>query len=159
MNLAGRLRAALAEALPVAELEAIKNGQDRATRRFLRAEISQEEYDRELLPFLNLRGAVEVETPDEFKEALGWVGLPAEEVQELLDHELAHFTEDRAQGLDPSFMIQFFRHPDGRLGLYPSVKSGLAGSTDEEKRTLLRRSLEAPEQLSPRDLSQLEDSE
>lgn len=151
-----RIQAAMADALPQAELEQIKDGQDRATRRFLEGKTTRGEYDRELAPYLDLRGAIELTTPEEFESALRLVPLPDPVVQETVEHELAHWQADRAQGLDPKFLIQFFTYPDGRIGLYPSIKSGLVSGSDEEARDQLRSSLHAPHDPSPRDQSQLE---
>ena len=82
--------------------------------------------------------------------------MSEEEVRETIAHENEHMTESLVLGVDPIYQIQFVQTKLEGLGLYPSVNFEFPDSMlEEEQRRILSEIIEAPEDLSDRDKSQL----
>ena len=148
------------EALSEEELGPLKDEQDRITNGFLKEELTGAEYN-ERMKFLDKQeGVIKRNTIVAYSTLLRNMGIPEEGVKEILAHENDHMSEGIQLGVDPVYQIQFLKHTgeDGKtsLGMYPSISFEFPQSMpDDEQRRILRAIIEAPEDLSPRDLDQL----
>lgn len=144
------------EAIPLEELERIKNEQDALCRDFLNERITLAEYNKKLEEIAEYPGIIQMRLITWFTQALIEVGLPDAQIDEILAHENEHMVQALIDGCDGVYRIEFARKENGKFALYPAIASDFPeGITDEEARAMLRRSLEAPDDLSERDMSQL----
>ena len=144
------------KALHEDELEPIKDEQDKVTRSFLAREIGAAEYNKKIKELDVQTGVVKRKGIVEYSELLRGIGMSEDEVKETLAHENEHMTESLRLGVDPVYQIQFVRTKTKGLGVYPSVNFDFPDSMpEEEQRVILSQIIQAPEDLSIRDTSQL----
>lgn len=134
------------------DLEASKDRHDKSMADFIAGKISRKEFEDQ-----EMAGSIEFESENDFRLVLSIIGFNDATIEELISHEIEHANEARNYGLTPTFMIQFFRGENEKLSLYPSVKLPLPENmTDEQVREALRKTIQATNDLSPRDQDQLE---
>lgn len=153
-----RIREAMKVALDVAALEKIKDEQDRMTASFIRGEVPGADFDNRMKQLEVLQGAVRSHTIEDFEACLRCYPMSEREVSELVEHEGAHFETARSKGLEPHFQVQFARDDGNKMPpiLYPSIGFDFPHDMPDEVRIrILREIIEAPEDLSPRDKTQL----
>jgi hypothetical protein len=144
------------EAIPLEELERIKNEQDTLCRDFLSEHITLAEYNKKLEEIEEYPGVIQMRFITWFTQALVALGLPDAQIDEILAHENEHMVQALIEGCDGVYRIEFARRENGKFALYPAIATEFPeGISDEDARAMLRRSLEAPDDLSERDMSQL----
>lgn len=145
---------ARATALPESTLENIKNEQDEATNKFLRGDISGKEYDSIMDRLDVSNGVVKARNIPEFHELLRLLNWPKGLVEETLAHENAHMSEAISLGVSPVYHIQFLQTSRG-ISTYPGINFKFPASMpDEERRSILKKIIEAPSDPSSRDIAQ-----
>ena len=150
------IKQAREEAIPLEELEQIKDKQDALCRDFLNEQITLAEYNKKLEEIEEYPGVIQMRFITWFTRALVEIGLPDAQIDEILAHENEHMVQALIEGCDGVYRIEFARREDGKFALYPAIATEFPeGITDEEARAMLRRSLEAPDDLSERDKAQL----
>ena len=123
---------------------------------FLRGEISQKELETEE-DFGDRPGVVMFDSLEEFTTALRMLRFGDDFIRATVSHEQAHFTVDQKNGFDPHYTIRFFINAEGKRSLIPSVNTKYPkGLSDRELRELIKKSIEAPEELSDSDQEKLQ---
>lgn len=144
------------EALPLKELEQIKDKQDALCRDFLNERITLAQYNEAQDKISEYPGVIQMRFITWFTQALVALGLPDDEIDRILAHENAHMVEALIDGCEGVYRLEFAKRENGKFALQPAIAVDFPeGITEEEARAMTRRSLEAPDDLSERDKAQL----
>ena len=147
---------AKSEALSLEELEAIKDQLDSTLNDFIQSRITLEQYERLEENLASYPGVIKMGSAQMFEEYLRAAKLDEATVNELVEHEEDHFREIEKAGLKPTYRIEFAKNVGEKFSMYPAVSFDFPDDIeDEEARTLLRRIISAPSELSERDKRQL----
>ena len=99
-------------------------------------------------------GEVEIPNFETLSEIFYRYGWDRDSVEKTIEHERAHFETAEVEGLEAQILIKLFKLEDGTVRVMPSIqtshredKEGLANS--------LRRTTEAPHDLSPSDIEKI----
>lgn len=156
MNPSQLLSKAQREALPLERLEQIKDEQDVLTRSFLASELTLREYNARSKELDMYPGVLQTELVTTFRGLLEATGLSSDEVNEVLAHENAHMVEALCESLEGIYRLEFAKAETGGFSFYPAISVIFPDDMDDDvARTKLRNMIDAPDDLSPRDKSQL----
>lgn len=130
----------------IGELEAHMAQVDELVKKIARGEIV-DDIEIESEP-----GSVELPDFDTLKRLLVAIKLDSATVEELVEHEKAHYEEIKNFGFIPKIHLTVYRGDNGNKGVKPSVSFEIPKGMDKEiVKRHLRVILEAPIDISPSD--------
>ena len=93
-------------------------------------------------------------TPAELQKVLQLIELPPEKIEEIMEHEKAHYDEALRHDRHPAFEVQLSRNPDGTLNVHAATTFDTFASGEEH---MQKDVLSAPglAYLSPEDMHAL----
>lgn len=142
------------EALTDNELEADKDLHDKLVSDFFYERINRKEFEA-YDP--KQEGLIKIDSLGDFRLVLSIIGFGKSDIDDMVDHEMSHYSAAKKLGLDAFFCIQFMiDEKNDRFKLYPStVKIFPDNMPDDEIRSCMRQMNKAPiDYLSPRDTRQ-----
>ena len=83
------------------------------------------------------------------------IGLGQELIDEIVEHERAHFDAAKEKGLDAKIIIKFYKLKDGSIQFLPAVKTGFKEGDDSTPENI-RKVASSPIAPSPSDKSKIE---
>lgn len=156
-GLIDRVDRAMADCLSADEQETIAGAEDDLMSRFIRGEISLQEYCRDNDEISQeVPGEVVVDSFDDCYVLLMGIFKDRDFVLGLINHERSHAEEAEEGGIKPELIIRFSRMDSGKACFNLAIKLGIPEDGDEE---LIRKTLisiiGAPDQLSGSDEKKL----
>lgn len=150
------VRKAINEAMDEDNFNKRKEMEDDIVQAYLNEHINSDEYEALMDSEGRIeQGVTEYDTPEEFRRALELLGFDQKFADEMYTHELDHYNADIRDGLQPKFILQFYRLKTGQIGMVPSVRTAYSGEDEEKKRQQIKDSLAAPKNLSDSDKKKL----
>lgn len=122
--------------------------------RFSEWVIGSEEYAKRLARLPNEPKRVILNTKEGPLYALAVLGVSEKEQQSLFYHELCHYNEAKAKGLQARFCLTFYRTEAGELAMIPGTQLHATlfnALNDEKRRAGLKSAIAAPRDLSATD--------
>lgn len=149
----GEIAKAAGNALPIDEFEDRQERIDLAAKKMrVGKKLSREElilFSQESLPNEASFPSFEI-----MREAFLRIGLSQDLINEIVEHEKAHFDAAKEKGLSATIIIKFYRLKNGTIQFLPAVKTGFI-----EGRADTPESIEdvagAPATPSPSDLNKI----
>jgi len=83
------------------------------------------------------------------------IGLGQELIDEIIEHERAHFDAAKEKGLDAKIIIKFYKLKNGSIQFLPAIKTGFEEGGDSTSENI-RKVVSAPSTPSPSDKSKIE---
>ncbi len=151
------IAAAAGNALTFEHFEYRQKKEDRLAKRMMAGgRLSAEE--KKFLSDENRSNEVRFPSLEAMKESFTRLGLSRELIEETVKHEEAHFKAAEEEGLNPCFLVRFYKTEDGLIAFVPAVKVALKEGEQkaQEVRDGLKKIGRAPSTPSKSDIRKTE---